>query len=295
MKAIVLVGGFGTRIEEIAQGRPKTLLEVYDEKGVVKPIFEFILDKINDTNKYVKPSEKVIDEIIVVTNEKYYKQMRKACRDYRSKTAKSVDIRLLNDGTTNNENRLGSNGDLQWVKQQMDEKGINYDEVMIIAGDNYFDFDLIDVIDNYDLRTYGSLTPTILVAKTFKPEEMEEAKKGFAMLKLNEQRKVVEMVEKPALKGVEVDSNMGAIALYVMSGKNFSLIDNFMEEFKDDPKAKDALGNFGSYLMKHTPTYAWTWNGTFVDIGTVKAYKDLWKNYKKKFGFDTEISRNLKN
>ncbi len=286
MKAVVLVGGFGTRIEEIAQGRPKTLLEVYDEKGNIKPIFYLLLDKINKTNNY---GENVVDEILVVTNEKYHSQMKVACKDYKKQVQNSVPIRLFNDGTTCNDNRLGANGDLQWLKGKMDKYGINYDEIMIIAGDNYFDFDLIDVIDYFDIKKYGDTKPTVFVAKTFKDEELIEAKKGFAMLKLDDKNKIVEMVEKPAANGIEIDSNMGAIALYVMSGKNFSLIDNFMEENKDNPKAKDALGNFGSYLMKNTPTYAWTWKGKFVDIGTVKAFKDLWAEYEKKFGIDPHI------
>ena len=286
MKAVVLVGGFGTRIEEIAQGRPKTMLEIYDDKGNLKPIFYLLLDKINKANTY---GEMVFDEILVVTNEKYNKQMNIAVNNYFKENPSTINIKLFNDKTTCNENRLGANGDLQWLKKKMDQQDIDYSDIMILAGDNYFDFDLIEVIDFYETKKFGSMKPTIFVAKEFEGEELETAKKGFAILKINESGKIVEMVEKPALKGIEIDSNIGAIALYVMGGKNFALVDNFLEENKEDPKAKDNLGNFGSYLTKHTPAYAWTWNGKFVDIGTVKAYTDLLAEQEKKF----EDTKNL--
>ncbi len=287
MKAIVLVGGFGTRIEEVAKGRAKTLLEVYDENGKIKPIFYFILDKINKTNSYGKI---VFDEVVILTNEKYYSQMVNACNNYKKETPNALNMTLFNDGSTCNENRLGANGGLKWLKDQMEIHGINYDEIMIIAGDNYFDFDLIEVVDYYETQKAQNVNPTVFVAKTFKDEELEDAKRGFAMLKTDHSNRIVEMVEKPLLSGVDVDSNMGAIALYLMPGENFELIDTFLEENKNDPKAKDALGYFGSYLMKNTLAYAWTWNGEFVDIGTVKAYNDLWADYEKLFGIEPQIT-----
>ena len=286
MKAIVLVGGFGTRIEEVAKGRAKTLLEVFDEKGNIKPIFYFLLDKINQTNTNGRV---VFDEVVILTNEKYHQQMITACNNYKKENPTALNMTLFNDGSTCNENRLGANGGLQWIKGQMDMHGIDHDEVMIIAGDNYFDFDLIEVIDYYEEKKTKVENPTVFVAKTFENEELEDAKRGFAMLRTDESSRIIEMVEKPALSGITVDSNMGAIALYVMPGENFDLIDTFLEENKHDPKAKDALGNFGSYLMKKTQAYAWTWDGLFVDIGTVKAYKDLWSDYETKFGFDPQI------
>ena len=57
------------------------------------------------------------------------------------------NIRVLNDGTDSNENRLGGIGDL-WLAIKKEE--INED-LLVVLGDNLFDFDLQPPI-YYDLK-----------------------------------------------------------------------------------------------------------------------------------------------
>ncbi|MBE5741224.1 MAG: hypothetical protein E7351_01675 [Clostridiales bacterium] len=283
-KAIVLVGGFGTRIESVAQGRPKTLLEVYDEQGNIKPIFYFLLDKINKVNRDM--GEDVIDEIMVLTNDKYYGQMIDACNNYKDS---DIDIRVVSDHTTNNENRLGANGDLKYIKDYMEDKRMEYDHVMILAGDNFFNFDLVDFIDYYNSKSEQADDAVCLIAKTFDKETISYARNGFLMLDLDENDKIVDSVEKPGDTPILQKSNKGAIALYMMSREQFEKIDDFVKVNADNKKVIDSLGFFGQYLSKKASTFAWTdWDGVFVDIGTTRTYGQLWLDYEEKFNISVE-------
>ncbi|HBG00065.1 MAG TPA: nucleotidyltransferase family protein, partial [Firmicutes bacterium] len=50
----------------------------------------------------------------------------------------SKPLTIIDDGTTSNENRLGAIGDIQYTLEQTKLA----DDLMILAGDNLFDFDL---------------------------------------------------------------------------------------------------------------------------------------------------------
>jgi glucose-1-phosphate thymidylyltransferase len=60
MKAIILAAGYATRLYPLTKDTPKPLLEI---KG--RPIIDYIIDKL------VKL--KSLDEVFVVTNDKFFK------------------------------------------------------------------------------------------------------------------------------------------------------------------------------------------------------------------------------
>ena len=267
MKVLFLVGGFGTRIENIAKGRAKTLLPIYYE-GKYQPIFYFLLDKVSKINK----NSKVIDEIIVLTNDKYYNQMIAARKEYLEKTNMEIPLNIVSDHTTCNENRLGANGDLQYVKPYLKDA----EDILVLAGDNYFDFELTDVIDLYNKLKQQTPNPTVIAAKEFPEERKDFVHKSFAVINVNKEGKIAQMVEKPAISGIDIDSNMAAFALYAMTKQNFNLIDTYLDSCTN-PKGRDALGHFAAYLTEHTPTYPFVFTGEFVDIGTEDEYLKLQK------------------
>ena len=121
MKAIILAAGYATRLYPLTLNKPKPLLEV-----AAKPIIEHILFKIEKI--------KEINNIFIVTNNKFYAKFASWLAVYESKKK----IKIINDKTSSNEDRLGAVGDIKFVLEQ--EK-LN-DDVMIIAGDNLFEFSL---------------------------------------------------------------------------------------------------------------------------------------------------------
>jgi glucose-1-phosphate thymidylyltransferase len=59
MKSIILAAGYATRLWPLTKDTPKPLLDVQG-----KPIADYLVDKISEI--------KEIDEIFVVTNDKFY-------------------------------------------------------------------------------------------------------------------------------------------------------------------------------------------------------------------------------
>lgn len=77
-----------------------------------------------------------IDHVSVVTNSRFARSFQEWVANYEY----CKPLTVLDDGTTSNENRLGAIGDIQFVIEQA---GIA-DDLMILAGDNLFEFDLGD-------------------------------------------------------------------------------------------------------------------------------------------------------
>ena len=71
----------------------------------------------------------------------FYKQFEKWCESYKG----PKKVKVINDHTTSNHNRLGAIGDLKYV---IDTENIN-DEILVMASYNIFDFSLCDFVDMY--------------------------------------------------------------------------------------------------------------------------------------------------
>ena len=129
MKCILLCAGYATRLYPLTENFPKSLLEI--ESG--KPLLNYTINEINQL--------KEIDEIFLVTNERFYQ--------YFEEWAESLNnpkpIFIINDHTTSNDDRLGAIGDIQYT---INVKNIS-DDIMIILGDNLFDFHLKEVMNFY--------------------------------------------------------------------------------------------------------------------------------------------------
>ena len=81
MKCVIPAAGFGTRMGELCENTPKTLLKV---KG------KFLLDHI--IQKVLEIPD--INEIVIVSNAKFYPQFE----SWIKKTNYNVPVRLINNG-----------------------------------------------------------------------------------------------------------------------------------------------------------------------------------------------------
>src|SRR3954466_15687912 len=80
-----------------------------------------------------------IDRVIVVTNHKFAGHFQKWADNYRA-TKSKLDFTIVNDGSTDDTNKLGAIGDLNLVltREKVD------DDVIVVAGDNLFSEKLSD-------------------------------------------------------------------------------------------------------------------------------------------------------
>ncbi|MDP6670639.1 MAG: 2-C-methyl-D-erythritol 4-phosphate cytidylyltransferase, partial [archaeon] len=88
MKVIIPAAGYATRLYPLTENQPKALLDI---KG--KPILEHIVARLEELPN--------VDEIFIVSNEKYYKNFADWASGFESKT--KLKIKVLNDGTTSND------------------------------------------------------------------------------------------------------------------------------------------------------------------------------------------------
>lgn len=266
MKVVILAAGYATRLRSVTNNGEiaKTMLPISAE-GKTQPMLYFLLDKINKINE----DEDIVDEVVIITNEKYVDQLTKASENYN----KGVKISVMSDGTTSTADALGANGDMRFVNNRMKSD----EPVLIVASDNYFEFELKDLINHYeDKQDETNKALSMIVSIEFPPEQLEYGQNGFAMLTEDENGKVTSMVEKPLkFYGKMVDSNKGAIACYVLDKSHYDLINRYMEIYKDDKNLRDSMGCFMSWLANHIPVYNFSYSGKFYDIGTPDQYYEM--------------------
>ncbi len=245
MKCILLCAGYATRLFPLTENFPKALLEI--EKG--KPLLDYILDEVNSIEE--------IDEIYVITNDKYYQHFV----DWKREKSFAKPIIVLNDHTLSNDDRLGAIGDINYTIHQANID----DDVIIIAGDNLFNYHLKDVVSYYQEKN----SPVICGKKL---DDMNLLKR-FAVASYDEEGRLTKLVEKPEVP----ESNIGIYATYIYPRRILPYFDKYLEEGNQ----KDAPGYFVEYLYKKEPVYVYQFQGECYDVGTHESLKEVRELYRK--------------
>lgn len=242
MKAIILAAGYATRLYPLTLNQPKALLKVGKQT-----VLDYIIDEVETIND--------IDEILIISNRKFIENFV-SWRDQRKSTKK---IKLINDGSTSDENKLGAIGDLHLA---VELENINED-ILVMAGDNLFSYKLKDFYEFY-LRKNKDC---ILVQQN---DNMEELKRmGVALLDSND--KVLKFQE----KSIHPISNIAVYASYIYMKDTLPLISQYLNE-NNNP---DAPGYFPAWLCDKKDIYAYKFKGTCYDIGTHESYAEVQKKF----------------
>jgi len=244
MKAIVLVAGYASRLYPLTLNTPKALLTL---NGTT--LLDFVMEKVKDVE--------AIDEVILVSNHKFYQNFI----DWKASYTGNLKITVLDDGTSTNETRLGAIGDIQFAISSLNID----DDIMILVSDNYFTYSLKDFYNFFKQKN----APCVVV-KEF--DDLEYLGKNFAVADVDENKKVIGLVEKP---GGIPSSNLGAYATYAYKRDNVKLFKQYLDEGNN----KDAPGHFPAWLYKREPVYAYTFEGECYDIGTLEVYNALNKKF----------------
>jgi glucose-1-phosphate thymidylyltransferase len=192
VKAIILAAGYATRLRPLTETWAKELLPVGG-----RPIIDRIVDGLSAVEE--------IDVVHVVTNS------RKADRFHA--WAEGRDVIVHDDGTTSNEDRLGAVGDMEFV---IDRAGID-DDLLVIAGDNLFDFSLADYVAFWRSKGRASAVAVRDVGSL-------ELAAQYGIVALNEDDRVIDFVEKPA----DPPSTLAAIATYLFHREHVPLIRSYL-------------------------------------------------------------------
>ncbi|MBP3447927.1 MAG: nucleotidyltransferase family protein [Clostridia bacterium] len=242
MKAIVLSAGYATRLYPLTKDTPKGLLPIGN-----KSILDFITDQIETVPE--------IDEIFIISNHKFFPNFSEWAKVRKT----HLKITVLDDGTTDDSNKLGAIGDIWFTIQN----GNIDEDVLIVAGDNFFTFPLNDYLEFYRKKQCD----TILVSELDRLEDLRRM--GNAILDAED--KVIGMEEKPQ----EPKSNCAVFASYIYKQETLPLIKQYLEEGNNP----DAPGFFPSWLYQRKPIYAYKFVGECYDIGTHESYREVCEKF----------------
>lgn len=241
MQAIILAAGYATRMYPLTQSTPKPLLRVGD-----KSIVDHIIEKI--------PKE--VKKIHIVTNAKFYNQFK----DWQ-KNKKHISI--VNDGTTSNETRLEGIGDILFtIKQQNID-----DDLLIIAGDNIFEFNLQKMIDVFKQKQ----TPIVAVSDL---KDKSRLALKFGVIELDKNNKIIRFEEKPE----NPKTSLASTAIYIIPKTHISKPIEYTKEIKE----KKAVGYFMQWLIKKEAVYVLVFDEPWYDIGSFEDYNKVIEIYKNK-------------
>jgi len=219
-KCLILASGFGTRLYPLTIDKAKALLDYKD-----KPLLSHIVSRV--------PSSL---SIYVSTNRKFESDFRK----WQSKIDRRVEL-CVEDVWTE-EQAKGAVSSLHFCVRQ---KRIEED-ILVIAGDNYFEFELAKLIAAYDGKT-------TLVAVHDIGDRARASQLGIVSL---EGDMVIELLEKPA----NPPSSLIATACYIFPRHVLPLLSSYCSD-----GTRDNLGNFIAYLIEKDEVHAYSFDEEWFD------------------------------
>ena len=218
----------------IAKNTPKSLLPVAG-----RPVIEHILKRVRDIG---------IKEIFISTNAKFE-------NNFNSWLEGSFfgDVKLLIEPAMKEGEKLGSIGALQYF---IDKEGTD-DDLMVINGDNLFEFNLANMVSFYkDKQTF--------VFGTYDTRSVDEAKKLGVVL-CDQNGLVMNFEEKPD----HPKSSRVSTGIYIFPQPLLVKI----KEYINSGNNADRMGDFLIWLMKEQSLHSFIFSEKWFDIGSPETYQ----------------------
>jgi glucose-1-phosphate thymidylyltransferase len=160
-----------------------------------------------------------------------------------------VELSVVDDGTTSDEDRLGAIGDLDLVirREAVD------DDLLVAAGDSIFGESRLEDFARLGLEKN---VPVIAVSDVGDLEAI----KRYSAITTDAEGRITAFEEKP----VEPQTTLAGIALYFYPRSKLPLIRKYL----DAGNNPDQPGRLVEWMYERTPFYAWQVPGRWYDIGS---------------------------
>ncbi|MDG1400815.1 MAG: nucleotidyltransferase family protein [Candidatus Binatia bacterium] len=238
MKVLVLAAGFATRLRPLTDKTPKPLLEVAG-----RTILDRMLDDLAATG--------AIHEVFLVTNHSHHHAFLE-WRDRRCHEDPRLPIKILDDGATSNENRLGAVRDLGSAVAHWQLAG----PLLVAAGDNLFDFNFDHFLQDHAGH------PRSLVLAYPESDPVKLARSGVATL--DSDGRILALVEKPP----QPRGQWICPPVYLFEQDALAELPTFLDQAPDT----DAPGNFVAWLAERKLVWAHRMQGARFDVGNLENY-----------------------
>jgi len=235
MKAVILAGGQGKRLGDLTLKLSKCLLPIAG-----RPIIEYIIEKIEDV--------KEIDSVYILTIPRFQEQFEESLGNISH--VKTIKVRIP-------EPWPNPNGAIGALNEFIVNENIRED-ILIVAGDNLFDFCLTDFIEFFNERKRSP------IIACFDMKDKKKVKEKYGVVKLNNEKRITCFKEKPK----RPPSSLASTACYLFPGPVLHLVCHYLAEGNN----ADAPGFFVSWLYKKCATYGFEFSKWWFDIGDIESY-----------------------
>jgi glucose-1-phosphate thymidylyltransferase len=234
MNALILAAGYATRLYPLTRAKAKPLLVVGG-----KPIIEWVVDNLVGVPD--------LETIYVVTNDKFAADFEAWSERYQ-KQHPEFKFKIINDGSTSDEDKLGAIGDMNLV---VTRENLAQSSLLIIAGDNLFTESLVNFVN----RARG----TDATVAVYDVGDLEAIKK-YGNITVDAERIITRFEEKPK----KPQGTLAAIALYYYSPAVLSLLTTYLAAGNN----ADQPGRFVQWLYSREPVKTFEIRGKWLDIGS---------------------------
>ena len=237
MKLVVLAAGYATRLYPLTLTRPKALLDVAG-----RPMVEHVLEKLDTISE--------IDRGYLVTNAKFAEQFREWQRTYDGR----LELAIVDDGTTSDEDRLGAIGDLDLVIRS---EGLE-DDLVVVAADNLFS----ESLEGFGRFAREKNAPVLAV---YDVGSLEAIRK-YNAIEVDDEGRITFFEEKPE----RPRSTLTGIALYFYPASVLPLVRRYLAEGGNP----DQPGRLVEWLYPRTAVHTWPVPGQWYDIGSEETLRE---------------------
>ncbi len=240
MNVLILAAGYATRLYPLTENKAKPLLEVAG-----KPMIEWVLDNLAPVPD--------LGTVYVVTNEKFARDFQAWADEY-AKSQPKLTVKIINDGSRSDSDKLGAIGDIRLV---LTREELNDESLIVVAGDNLFSEPLTDFV----AAAQGSAA----TLATYDVGDLEAMKK-YSAIQIDAQGVITHFEEKPA----KPETTLTGIALYYFAPETLELFTTYIAAGNNP----DQPGRFIQWLHTRRPVKTFQIKGTWFDIGSKESLEE---------------------
>ena len=234
MNVLILAAGYATRLYPLTLNKAKPLLEVGG-----KPMISWLMESLRGIRG--------IKTIYIVTNTKFAADFEAWAKDFQ-KANPAFHLKVINDGTTSDDDKLGAIGDINFV---LTREELTDTDLLVIAGDNLFSDSLREFVA-------GARKSEAAVA-LYDVGDIEQVRK-YGQVQVDADGVITHFEEKPP----KPTSSLIAIALYYYSAEVLSLFTTYIAAGNNP----DQPGRFIQWLHTRKPVKAIKVSGRWFDVGS---------------------------
>ncbi len=239
MKCVILAAGYATRLYPLTKDFPKPLLPVAG-----KTILDWLVDDIGDS----------VDGFVVISNHRFAKYFT----DWAA--ARPETIAVVDDGTIDNDTRLGAVRDLTLAVERL---GIDED-CLVIAGDNVLDF---------SLRTFIAYAQNKGTSCAMRYRETDGSRlRRCGVSEIGENDRLFALEEKPD----RPKSEWATPPFYYYTAADLRKVPRAIAE----GCGTDAPGSLVAWMCAGSVMHSMEMPGRRYDIGNLESYRQVCESYR---------------